>query len=177
MERMMYMLTPLAVLIGLAFSFGTSTLRYWGGTAAMMSTKRGCAESPYFADVLVFSLKAEIAQINNCILTCISIFHSSAIVLLFSYMEIYVGCPQLPFQVTYLNLQQLHCIPRYWKYTPNNADMQQLPTFSVSVCFPSKYGFIKTLWKLPTDPHLPVFSNLILFMSSMWLTPTHADSS
>lgn len=80
----MYVLTPLAVLIGLAFSFGTSTLRYCGGTAAMMSTKRGCAESPYLADVLVFSLKTEISQINNSILTCMPIFHSSAIVLLFS---------------------------------------------------------------------------------------------
>lgn len=85
---MMYVLTPLAVLIGLAFSFGTSTLRYCGGTAAMMSTKRGCAESPYFADVLVFSLKAEIPQTNNSILTCIPVFHSSAIVVLLDYMEI-----------------------------------------------------------------------------------------
>lgn len=88
MEITTYVLTPLAVLIGLAFSFGTSTLRYCGGTAAMMSTKRGCAESPYFADVLVFSLKAETPQINNSILTCIPIFHSCAITLLFSYKEI-----------------------------------------------------------------------------------------
>lgn len=75
--------TPLAVLMGLAFSFGTRALRYCGGTAAMMSTNRGCAASPYFADVLVFSLKAEISQINNPVLTCTPTF-----MLLFAYMEI-----------------------------------------------------------------------------------------
>lgn len=67
------MLTPLAVLMGLAFSFGTSTLRYCGGTAAMMSTRRGCAESPYLAEVLVFSLKAEIPPINVPIRTSVPI--------------------------------------------------------------------------------------------------------
>lgn len=66
-------LTPLAVLMGLAFSFGTSTLRYCGGTAAMMSTRRGCAESPYLAEVLVFSLKAEIPPIHDPIRTFVLI--------------------------------------------------------------------------------------------------------
>lgn len=48
--------TPLAVRIGLAFSLGTKARRYCGGTAAMMSTNRGWASSPYFADVFVFTL-------------------------------------------------------------------------------------------------------------------------
>ena len=52
-------LTPLAVLMGFALSLGTKTFRCWGGTAAMMSTRRGCAESPYLAAVLVFTLKVE----------------------------------------------------------------------------------------------------------------------
>lgn len=52
-------LTPLAVLIGFAFNLGTKTFRYWGGTAAMISTRRGCAERPYLAAVLVFTLKVK----------------------------------------------------------------------------------------------------------------------
>lgn len=135
MVRAMHMLTPLAVLIGLAFSFGTSTLRYCGGTAAMMSTKRGCAERPYFAAVLVFSLKAEIPQINNSILTYSPIFHSNAILLLFSYTEIYVCSPSLLFQVGYLKSIQLFLATaalRYQKLTPNKVDAK-LPVFLVSV--------------------------------------------
>jgi len=69
-------LTPLAVLMGLAFSFGTSALRCCGGTAAMMSTNRGCAESPYFAEVLVFSLKAKMPRINDPVQTYVPPFHS-----------------------------------------------------------------------------------------------------
>ena len=42
--------------IGLAFSLGTRARRYCGGTAAMMSTNRGWASSPYLAEVLVFTL-------------------------------------------------------------------------------------------------------------------------
>lgn len=49
-------LTPLAVRMGLALSLGTRARRYCGGTAAMMSTNRGCASSPYLAEVLVFTL-------------------------------------------------------------------------------------------------------------------------
>lgn len=52
-------LTPLAVLMGFAFNLGTKTFRYWGGTAAMISTRRGCAERPYLAAVLVFTLKVK----------------------------------------------------------------------------------------------------------------------
>lgn len=51
--------TPLAVRMGLAFSLGTRARRYCGGTAAMMSTNRGCASSPYLAEVFVFTLKTE----------------------------------------------------------------------------------------------------------------------
>lgn len=57
MRRKLGLLTPLAVRMGLAFSLGTRTRRYCGGTAAMMSTSRGWASSPYFAEVFVFTLR------------------------------------------------------------------------------------------------------------------------
>lgn len=60
-------LTPLAVRMGFAFNLGTSTLRYWGGTAAMMSTRRGCAERPYLAAVLVLILKLKAVQFRGYI--------------------------------------------------------------------------------------------------------------
>jgi hypothetical protein len=45
--------------MGFAFNLGTKIFRYWGGTAAMISTRRGCAERPCLAAVLVFNLKVK----------------------------------------------------------------------------------------------------------------------
>ena len=39
---------PDAVLTGFAFNFDSSASLYASGTAAMMSTSRGCVERPYF---------------------------------------------------------------------------------------------------------------------------------
>lgn len=50
-------LTPLAVRTGLALIFGRRSFLYDSGIAAIISTKRGCKLSPYFADALHFTLQ------------------------------------------------------------------------------------------------------------------------
>lgn len=54
--------------------------------------------------------------------------------------------------------------------------MQQLPMFLVPVYSFSKYSFIETLRKLPTETGLPIFSDLILFISLPCDLPLHTQT-
>jgi len=58
-------LTPLAVLTGFAFNFGTNAFLWSDGTAAIMSTSLGEVSSPYLDEILKWTPQFQYKIINE----------------------------------------------------------------------------------------------------------------